>query len=104
MNRYLFVFGYESPAERRSNVAHGSDYESSSAVWIRADSRDDALSEGRAYAEQFVAREFRKAGESATSHWAASDFAHWISEDPATEFAEADLRELPEIQAKIHDA
>ena len=34
MKRHLYVFGYEPPEERESNVNHGTDFESSRAVLI----------------------------------------------------------------------
>ena len=40
---HLVRFGFESPAERRSNEQYGSDFESSDQVWILAGSPDEAL-------------------------------------------------------------
>ena len=53
MNR-LFLFGYESPTERQSNAEHGTDFESSTGVWIASASEQEAVDWGRAIAERFV--------------------------------------------------
>ena len=50
---FLCTFGYESPAEREQNERHGTDFESSKAIWIDAESEADALNWGREIAEQF---------------------------------------------------
>jgi hypothetical protein len=97
MERFLFVFGYESPTEHRSNREHGSDFESSNAVWVRASSEEEALSKGRAFADEFVAKLYceKKAPES--SRWSEQDFAHWISKKPLEEFSGLALETFDEI-------
>ncbi|HEY2155304.1 MAG TPA: hypothetical protein VGH33_06715 [Isosphaeraceae bacterium] len=50
MADFLFVFGYESPEERRINQVQGTDFESSAAVWIDAPDEAAALQAGRSYA------------------------------------------------------
>ena len=95
MKRFLFVFGYESPADARVNQS-GDDAESSSAVWVEADSEKEALEKGRAYAEKFVA--IRHAAESAAvPSWRAGKFAHWISHRPLEEFSGQALDLLDQI-------
>ena len=46
MADFLFVFGYETPEEWRSNQHQGTDYESSEAVWISAENEEAALNSG----------------------------------------------------------
>ena len=43
MPELLFVFGYESPEEWRTNRDQGTDFESSSAIWITASDEESAL-------------------------------------------------------------
>ncbi len=43
MPTYLFGFGYEDALEMKCNAETGSDYESSTGVFIEADSEAEAL-------------------------------------------------------------
>jgi hypothetical protein len=94
---YLFVFGYESPADRRTNRKDGTDFESSNAIWVRANSKETALDVGKCYAQQWVAELFTKQGISDYEGWLALNFAHWIKDDPANRFPDADLTDLVRI-------
>jgi hypothetical protein len=96
MNRFLFVFGYESPAEHLANQ-RGSDFESSNAVWVRATSEEEAISKGRAYADEFIAKLCREKKVSESFRWSAQDFAHWISKNPLEEFSGLALDTFDEI-------
>lgn len=89
MQRFLFVFGYESPEECLANKK-GSDFESSDALWVRATTNSEALSKGRVYANEFVARLYGDANVTGAT-WVDSNFAHWISENPLQEFSQHDL-------------
>ncbi|HEV3073461.1 MAG TPA: hypothetical protein VHB47_03495 [Thermoanaerobaculia bacterium] len=83
MTKYLYTFGYFTPAQWLSNEAHGWDDESSMALLIVADSSEQALEWGRKLSEEFVERLFSASGW--TSHvpgWRASRFAHWIEAAP----------------------
>jgi hypothetical protein len=97
MNRFLFVFGYESPEERHSNEKHGTDFESSNAVWVRAASEEEAMLKGREFANEFVAKRYREERARGASQWSEQKFACWISKNPAVEFEGADLESLDEI-------
>lgn len=97
MTRFLFVFGYESPVERATNSREGTDFESSSAVWVRADSEDEALQKGRDYAERFVRQQFQHAGVGDCPGWAEGGFAHWIEQKPLDRFSGIALETLDEI-------
>lgn len=98
MNRYLFIFGFESPREWAQNARHGTDDESSSAVWILASSSEAALALGCEYAERFVDELFSKATVANFPGWKNGDFAFWIEQRPFERFSEAALKDLPEIR------
>ncbi len=97
MKRFLFIFGYETPDEHRSNHERGTDFESSYAVWIQATSEDEALSKGRSYAKDYVVKEYQGIASSLTPMWEPQNFAHWISANPAEEYSEQTLEALHEI-------
>ena len=78
---YLFLFGYETPAESELNDAAGFDDESSTGLWIAAASEDEAMAWGRIVAETVVASLFARAGKSSYS-WKEQGFAHWLEKDP----------------------
>jgi hypothetical protein len=99
MTRFLFVFGYESPAEYTTNAKEGTDFESSNAVWVRAASEDYALQKGRDYAARFVGQQFEQAGVVDFPGWIEGGFAHWthwIARKPL-EFSGVALETLDEI-------
>jgi hypothetical protein len=98
MTTYLFVFGYESPAESRTNASAGTDFESSNAVWIEAASEEEALRAGRSYAERWVRGLFEEAGVSGF-RWAQGGFAHWIEREPLRRFSGVALEALERIIA-----
>jgi hypothetical protein len=96
MTRFLFIFGYEPPEEHRANE-RGSDFESSNAVWVRASSEEEALSRGRTYANEFVAKLYREEKMPVVPAWTEQDFAHWISKKPLEEFSGLALETFDEI-------
>ena len=98
MADFLFVFGYESPEEWRTNQQQGTDYESSEAVWISAADEAAALMVGRSHAERWVKDLFRKHEVEAYPDWAASDYANWIEHEPLGRFSVMDLDTLDRIQ------
>lgn len=81
MKEYLYIFGYESPAERASNFKHGTDYESSGMIRILASSEEEALNWGHKVSEQFVLSQFP--GQQVS--WIAEGFASWIETSPDEE-------------------
>ena len=106
-SKRLFVFGYETPAEARSNSVDGTDFESSTSLWITSASEEDALDWGCAVAQQFVTWLFERAGEDAY-FWGAAQFAHWIEADPNVLKAAAKLPivtigEMPDFTALAGD-
>jgi hypothetical protein len=92
MPAFLFVFGYETPAQHRNNAEHGWDDEDSDSVLIDAPNAEAALTWGREVAERFV-RDLRKGpGPS----WKDAGFAHWI--DPSADaIAKAREAGVPQV-------
>ena len=88
--KYLYLFGYESPAEFRSNADARTDFESSAGVWISGASEEQALQWGRSVAEHFVAWLFERSGNEPYS-WAAAQFADWIETEPSVQKAAANF-------------
>ena len=76
--KYLYVFGYEDPDERRSNTEAGTDFESSAAVFIVAESAERALEWGREISERFI----RLLYNDDSISWKDEGFAAWIEHDP----------------------
>ena len=99
LDTFLFCFGYESPEEWRSNEQHGTDFESSYAVWVQADSEDEAVEAGLEFAQSWVAELFREAEVSDFSGWQESDYAYWIEGESQKNSGDFDLDSLPRIRA-----
>ena len=100
MKRFMYRFGYESPIEWRQNLDHGSDFESSSAFWVIADTEEDALAWGWEVSEKMVHEFFVRSGwnEKDTRSWKEAGYAHWIEETPGPEFTEELLAGLLEVK------
>jgi hypothetical protein len=99
MKRFIYRFGYESPVERLQNDEHGTDFESSSAFWVEAESADEALRWGREVSEALVRESFIRSGWSgAIPSWKEDGYAHWIEESPGSEFTADFLDTLPEVK------
>ena len=96
--RFLFVFGFEDPADFESNRTTGSDWESSRALWIIADDSSEAQSWGRSVAERFVHTLF-EAEDSEGYSWSDAEFAHWIEAQPTSEWTTEQLEALPVVRA-----
>lgn len=97
MKKHLYRFGYESPVEKRTNLEQDIDSESSEAVFIRADSVDDALLWGRHISQVFVARLHEPTHED----WMAGDFANWIEDSPDPTW---DLNVVPVVTSGDEEA
>lgn len=80
MTVFLFMFGFETPAQHRNNRANGWDDEDSQSIFIEAVDAETALAWGRQIAENYVRHLWRAHPESAPS-WDAGRFAHWIETD-----------------------
>ena len=104
----LFRFGFENPAEVRANTRDGTDYESSTGIWIMSDSDEAASEWGKTIAERLVAYLFERESDFAYS-WAEARFAHWIEKDPSALAAASYLPvvavgEMPNLAVLAEDA
>jgi len=94
--KYFYIFGYEKPSERCSNVEAGTDFESSAAVYIIADDEQQALEWGHEISERFVCLLYKDDHIS----WKSDGFAAWIECDPDQLLAGSvySLTEIPVVQ------
>jgi hypothetical protein len=104
----LFRFGFESPAEARANARDGTDFESSTGIWIMSESDEAALAWGQTIAERLIASLFESENEHAYS-WTEARFAHWIEKDPRALSAASYLPvvavgEMPDLAVLAADA
>jgi hypothetical protein len=97
MHRFLFRFGFCTPAQWEANEAHRWDDESSSAFFVLAENAEAAISWGREVAERYGNYLFEQAGVTKITSWKDSQFAHWIEEKPAPEFTSEYLEKLPQV-------
>jgi hypothetical protein len=81
VKEYLYIFGYEDPGDRKSNMENGTDYEGSRMIRILASSEEEALLWGNEIAERYVQYLF---GDMKIS-WKADRFASWIENSPDVE-------------------
>jgi hypothetical protein len=82
MAKYLFRFGFCTPAQLKANEEHGWDDESSEAFFVEASTEESAESWGMVVAETFCQRLFKRSdwlGE--IPSWKESAFAYWIETD-----------------------
>ena len=98
MPEFLYVFGYETPEQAKSNSAHGWDDEDSEAVFIEAESAIAALEWGRQISERFIRQLYHTDDVS----WWQSSFAHWIAERPEDEYTPEALSTLPHVRHGEH--
>lgn len=99
MGSYLFRFGYCTPAQWHANETHGWDDESSSAVFVEADSAEAALLWGETIAEHFMQALFAATEQtSGAPSWKASNFACWIEDSPDKSFTPEQLGRIPVVK------
>lgn len=108
LTKRLFCFGFESPAEARANARDGTDYESSTGVWIESSSDEEASAWGQVIAERLVQSIFEQAKETAYS-WADAKFANWIEREPdalrrADYLPMVKVGEMPDLTVLAADA
>lgn len=104
----LFWFGYESPEDFRINSGNGTDFESSTGVWIISSSEQDAMKWGQTIAERFLIWLFEREGQSPYS-WINGNYACWIETDPGRftsveKLAIVSIGEMPDFTRLCHDA
>lgn len=94
MKKYLYVFGYETPQQTAANRQNGWDDEDSQAVFIVANSENEALSWGREISETFVAQLFQDQSVS----WKDMNYAHEIEANPTARYSNDELANIQVIQ------
>jgi hypothetical protein len=100
MRKYLFIFGFETPAMIDANRKWDSDLEDSNAVFIEAVNERQALEFGRAIANQF----FSVMWKSQTPATTVDDYAHWIEEDPESHFDSNSLAKILTLSSTDSEA
>ncbi|RYD64803.1 MAG: hypothetical protein EOP58_08810 [Sphingomonadales bacterium] len=103
----LFRFGFENPLEAKRNASDGTDYESSTGIWIVSECDDDALVWGREIAEHLVIFLFDQA-QIAPYSWEEAGFAHWIEQEPgvlstASYLPTVSVGEMPDLAVLAAD-
>lgn len=93
MAKYLYIFAYQTPEQRHAVAAHGPAEESSAAVFIEADSAEEALAWGREISEAFL----RHLLHDPVVSWKGLNFAHWVENDPRQEYPADILARLPVV-------
>lgn len=97
-NRYLYIFGYETPRQRENNAAHGWDDEDSASVFILARTEQEALEWGHAISKIFVSALF----DGRNTAWDESRFAAWVDHDYAEHYSAEQLRAIPTVRYGEH--
>ena len=77
MPEFLYIFGYETPRQRRNNASHGWDDEDSHGVLIDAPDADTALKWGDRIAQRYVAQLHGLP----EVDWTVEGYASFIEED-----------------------
>lgn len=103
MDKFLFRFGYCTPAQWVTNLEHNWDGECSGACLISANSESEALQTGCEIAENFVQYLFAKEGYADIPSWKESLFAFWIEQNPNDAFNQNELNAIPEVIAGEED-
>ena len=92
-NRYLYIFGYRTPEQMASASTNENADESSQAVFIEADSGDQALEWGREISDKYVRQLFG----AQPMDWKAMNFVHWVESEPQLEYPAVILEKLPVV-------
>jgi hypothetical protein len=93
MQRYLYIFAYQTPAQAAFSDP-GEAEEFSAAVFVEAKNPQEALDWGREISEKFVADLF---GPGAAS-WRSKGFDHWVESQPEKEYPPHVLAGVPVVQ------
>lgn len=97
--KYLFCFGYENPDELETNKQFGTDFESSNALWVKAENEQAALTIGIRYAKKFVSNLFSTKGIAISKEWSEIDFACWIEDEPHSKWSDTILDAIETISS-----
>ena len=92
MNRYLFIFGFETPEQFQYNSEAGTDDEDSIAFFLDAPDESAAADRGRLIAHEFVRRMFTAVG--MDSPWSPKTYSNWIEHRPLDRFSGMALETL----------
>ena len=98
MTKYLYVFSYQTPEQQVLSAEPGVPDESCQAVFIEADSKEEALAWGRQISEEFVRGLF---GSQSVS-WSEQNFPHGIESEPHLEYPQHVLEGLPAVRCGVH--
>jgi hypothetical protein len=98
MAEFLFIFEFESPEDWRINQLHGTDFESSEALWVEAENEAAAIDAGRTYAERFVGELFSRDPAFVRQSWLEANYAYWIEAEPLKTWSADEMRDLPRIK------
>ena len=78
-SEYLYLFGYETPAEQAANDNCDTDFESTGFFRILAESEEEAVNWGDELAEWYVKN---LSGSENPVSWRAAGYASWIEHEP----------------------
>jgi len=92
-NKYLYIFGYQTPEQLAGAAKDEHAEEASEALFIEAQSAERALAWGREISEEYVHRLF----EGQAVDWKSMHFAHWVENEPQTEYPIDILASLPVV-------
>ena len=92
-NKYLYIFGYRTPEQMALASTDENAEESSEAVFIHAQSQDQALAWGREISDKYIRQLF---GDGLVD-WKSMNFAHWVESEPQREYPAAILEKLPVV-------
>jgi hypothetical protein len=99
VQKFLYVFGYCTPSQAANNEKHAWDDESSAALFVAAETQEEALQWGRHVSNEYVAHLYRAAGLPEAISWVDSGFASWIQQLPSEDFPDEYLARVPVVQA-----
>jgi hypothetical protein len=97
MARFLYVFAYQTPAQIKAAAAGEYAEEASEAVFIEAESAEQALDWGKQISEDFLQGLFPERDIS----WKRLNFAHWIEAKPQEEYPADLLESLPVVACGV---
>jgi len=90
---YLYIFCFQTPAQRNASLSPGEIEESSQGIFIEAESPEQALAWGREISETYVQRLYSPEPIS----WKTQGFAHWVESAPKKDYPESILQRLPVV-------
>jgi hypothetical protein len=97
-NKYLYIFGYQTPEQLARAAEDEHTEEASEAVFIEAESAEQALAWGRQISEEYVRSLFGDL----VIDWKSKNFAHWVEEDPQNEYPKDILENIPVVSYGQH--